>query len=523
MTKKSGKIKSNVLPIAFMIISVIAAILFRATRSNWVFINITVGIEAFTVILISLMALCAVLFGILSALKIYKPELCEKKAYKILLISGGILSSLLGIFAIAYSAGFAFGENSEVFLLNLKKALSEGSLLLAVPFFAIFFPVLGCKTKKAVLAVALAAVALTGINTFSPLTPYKITSTPMVIDNGDAYSVVFSTNDEGSAWVEYTFEGKAYKIFDQTGGRISSEKKIHSITVPHEHLRNNTYTVGSTRIIEDFSYGSRSGKTVVSDEFTLTYNDTENQTWLVISDWHTMLDKAYSAIDALESDYDAVILLGDASPGVDFEEQVITNTVQFGGEVSKGTKPVLYVRGNHETRGSYADDLPDALGLEQFYYTADMGPYSFVVLDSGEDKDDSHPEYGGLTDYNTYRANMIEWLKGVEVSNDKVIALSHSWKLSDVEKELSLSGWTELKRLGTELLLSGHNHQCRFVGENESEKEYTELNPDLIAYIDGGKVGDGYVASLLNLDGESFKIRAVSNTGEEIVNEKFEW
>jgi hypothetical protein len=268
-----------------------------------------------------------------------------------------------------------------------------------------------------VLVVAITATALFGINSFSPLSTYKITSTPMVIDNGTDYSVVFSTNDKGTAWVEYTYNGKDFKVFDQTGGRISSERRIHSISIPYEHLRNNIYKVGSTRIIEDFSYGSRTGKTVCSDEFILTYNDKDNQTWLVISDWHTMLDKANAAIENLESEYDAVILLGDSTPGVDFEEQVITNTVQFGGKVSGGTKPVLYVRGNHETRGSYADDLPVALGLEQFYYTADIGPYSFVVLDSGEDKDDSHPEYGGMTDYNTYRSDMIEWLKNVNTEN----------------------------------------------------------------------------------------------------------
>ena len=528
MSKKSNFLKSPVLPIIFLVVSVISAILFRAARSNWVFINLTLGIEAFTVILLSLMVLTAVLFTVLSALRIYEDKksddaFYQKKTYNVLLLAGIVLSVIFGVFAIIYSSGLAFGENSEVFTLNLKKSLSEGAFLIIVPFFAIFYPALGCKVKKAVLALAIIVTALLGINSFSPLSPYKITSTPMIIDNGSGYSVVFSTNDAGSAWIEYTFEGKDFKVFDQTGGRISSERRIHNISVPYEHLRNNTYKVGSTRIIEDFSYGSRTGKTVFSDEFTLTFNDKENQTWLVISDWHTMLNKAYSAIDNLKSEYDAVILLGDSTPGVDFEEQVITNTVQFGGEVSGGTRPILYVRGNHETRGSYADELPAALGLEQFYYTADIGPYSFVVLDSGEDKDDSHPEYGGLTDYNTYRADMIEWLKGTEVKNDKVIALSHSWRISDVEKELSVNGWSELTRLNTRLLLSGHEHKCRFIGENEDEKEYIEANPKITAYIDGGKVGDGYIASLLTLDGDGFEIRAVDNKGDEVIKEKFIW
>lgn len=185
---------------------------------------------------------------------------------------------------------------------------------------------------------------------------------------------------------------------------------------------------------------------------------------------------------------------------------------------------MLYVRGNHETRGAYAKDLPVALGIEQFYYTADIGPYSFVVLDSGEDKADSHIEYGGMNDYNTYRSDMIEWLKGVEVKNKKVIALSHSWKLSDIEPELSAEGWSELDRLDTRLLLSGHEHKCRFIGENEGyEKEVKEKYPDIIAYIDGGKKKDDYIASLLTLNEKGFEIKAADNLGNEILNESFSW
>ena len=129
-----------------------------------------------------------------------------------------------------------------------------------------------------------------------------------------------------------------------------------------------------------------------------------------------MLKTAYAAIEYV-GDYDAVILMGDATPGVDYEEEVVKNIVEFAGKLSEGSMPVLYTRGNHETRGEYANKLADALGLDKFYYTADMGNYSFIVLDSGEDKDDSHAEYGGMTDYNTYRADMIEWLKGVNVNN----------------------------------------------------------------------------------------------------------
>ncbi len=524
MAKKEKIFNSKLIPSVLLVLTVIGAVLFRASRSNWVFIGTTVSFNALPVTLLALMAVCAALLGIHLRLKLANNNLCQKKAYKTVFAIIYAVSCLLIIFAVIYAIGLAVSESGEVFLLNLQKTLTEGTLLLLVPFFVLFYPLLPVKTKKVIAALSIVAVLLSGFNEFYPLSSYKITSTPMVIDNGEGYSIVFSTNDYGTAWAEYTYDGKDYKIYDNTGGRLNSDKKIHSISVPYEHLRNNTYKVGSTRVVEEFSYGSRRGKTVTSLEYDFKYNNGDDQKWLVVSDWHTHVNMAIQSINNTASDYDGVILLGDATPGVDFEQQVITNIVNFGGQISGGTRPVLYVRGNHETRGSYAKDLPVALGIEQLFYTADIGPYSFVVLDSGEDKDDSHIEYGGMTDYNTYRADMIEWLRSVEVKNDKVIALSHSWEISSVEEELSYAGWAELDRLGTRLLLSGHEHECRFLGENEGkEKDIKEKYPDIIGYIDGGKVGNSYVASMLTLNKNGFEIYAIDNNGEVFADEKFEW
>lgn len=49
-------------------------------------------------------------------------------------------------------------------------------------------------------------------------------------------------------------------------------------------------------------------------------------------------------------------------------------------------------------------DLPDYISLPQdnFYYTFRAGPIFAVVLDSAEDKPDSHEEYAGLADFEKY-------------------------------------------------------------------------------------------------------------------------
>ena len=530
MKKKSRLSQSIATPFVFTALSLIATIFFRCFDLWWVFIEQTVGIKHFCEGLLTFAALNTVIMGTLSYIRIHAVKkgdtpIYQGKAYKIILVLCSIVSFALFAFVVGYSVSLFLDENSGVIRLKLAENISKALPLVIGISLALYYPAVCSKAKKVIGAIVVIGCALWAINSFYPLDDYKITSDPVVIDTSEEYSVVFSTSDYGTGYVEYTYEGENYKVYDHTAGRLNSDCKIHNIQVPYEHLRNNSYTVGSTRVIDDFSYGSRLGKNVVSQEYTLTYNDSDDQSYLVISDWHTYLDKAYTAIDYL-GDYDSVILLGDSAPGVDYEDDVIKNTVQFAGVVSGGSKPVIYVRGNHETRGSYANDLPRVLGLDELYYITEVGPYSFIVLDSGEDKEDSHPEYGGLTDYGSYRADMIEWLKTAETENEKVIALSHAWQISQVEEEFSLTGWNEIDRIGARLILSGHTHQCRFLNADAEGKEGEILSahPDIIGYMDGGKNGDEvYIASMLTLSEDGFEIKAVNNLGEEIQSESFQW
>lgn len=516
------KLQSTTAHFIFTAMGVLSCILFKSFSIWWVFTNNTMGFSHFAEMLLIFMVLNSVFMGVLSYLRLYKP--CSKKAFNVLYGISAFVSVVLFGVSVGTVVTLFFQEDSGTIRNALAENLSKAMPVIAVIFLSVFYPWVHTKAKKVIAVFLLVCSALWVVNDFAPLTPYKIASDPMVIDTGKEYSVVFSTSHYGTGYIEYTYEGKDYKVTDNTTGRLDCDSLIHSVQVPYEHLKNNTYKVGSTRVIEEFGYGSRLGAEVVSEEYTFTCNESDDQTYLVISDWHTLLDKAYSAIDYI-GDYDAVILLGDSVPNVDYEKEVAKNIAEFGGKVSGGTKPVIYVRGNHETRGDYANDLPTALGLDVLYYTTDIGPYSFIVLDSGEDKEDSHSEYGGLTDYGSYRAEMIEWLKTAETTNDKVIALSHAWEISQVEEELSLAGWNEIDRMGARLMISGHTHSCEILTPERSEKANTifTAHPDIVGFIDGGKVGESYIASKLTLSADGFTVESVNNHGEEILKESYTW
>ena len=315
-----------------------------------------------------------------------------------------------------------------------------------------------------------------------PPVHYEFLAAPMVIDDGEGYSVVFATSAPGTGYIEYTYEGEEYRVYDASAGKIRGDSSIHHIRVPYEHLNDNDYRVGSMRVFEVYGYGGRNGRTITSATYTFTPVSGEEQDYLCISDWHIRTDRAHDAVKHA-GDYDAVLYLGDAAASLEFEEEAAEYIVKFGGELSGGEKPVVYLRGNHETRGAYASSLTGALGMEKLYYEVKMGGYRFIVLDSGEDKNDDHPEYGSLADYEAYREEMADWLDTLEPDGSKTIVLCHSPSVALVEggyvergeDELRDRIFAKLSELGASVLISGHLHECYFNPNDGSGEMMGEL------------------------------------------------
>ena len=514
--------KIPVIMSAFLFLSVLAASVFRADRMVWVFFDPNLKYIGGAMGLFLIFCFNIALLSCLIAIRIYKAALCERKIYKIAKVFSIILSAVLILLA-AGIVIFGGRETNSVMLLYLKNDLPIIAAFVMIIILLIYFPALYGKGQKAVAVLVSVITALGFLGVIFPPVSFKITSEPAVFDTGSDYSVVFSTSAIGTGYIEYKYEGKDYKVYSEIDGRIIGDRLIHSVNIPYDHLKNNSYTVGSTKVTEEFSYGSRTGKTVTAGPFDFKVNESEKQSYLLVSDWHTYLNQAYDAVSHLD-DYDAVLLLGDPSPGMDYEEQAVTYIVEFAGRLTKGEKPVVYVRGNHETRGKFASYLPGYLGYDKLYYGADFGQYSFVVLDSGEDKPDDHIEYGGLDDYYNNRLRMVDWFETYEPDNDKVIVLSHACQVSEPEEDLSVRAWDRMKEIGARAVLSGHTHECRFIdGRDDEEKELLAKYPGIVTYIDGGHSGKTYIASRLVLSGKGFKIEAVDNNGKQIVSENFEW
>ena len=264
MKEKKCFLKSPVTAIILLLANAVGAVLFFAARSNWVFLDITFGVESFTFGVLYAMVINAVILAVFAALGVYGcNKIYDKKWFRVLVCISEVFASLFFIIGVVFLFIMMGTESAVTYFIALKKSLPDAALFIFVPLLAVFFPKFCCRTKIAVSVIALVLVAVIGIAQFIPVTPYKITCAPTVIDTGSGYSIVFSTSDCGTGYVEYTYKGTDYKVYDEDGGRLNSHSRIHSVSVPYEHLENNEYKVGSVRVFEQYSYGSHTGTEAV--------------------------------------------------------------------------------------------------------------------------------------------------------------------------------------------------------------------------------------------------------------------
>lgn len=502
---------SDVSVAVFTALGALGVLAFYSVRYGFVFVDNAL-FKNFALALFLLAVFGEVCLFTVLALRVHHCSVLPPWLSCIMVLLGEIMAVVSVIYAFVSLLVDHFMSLSSAWAL-CRQALPVWGGIVAVTFFVFVFPAISSgSAKKAIAAVAAAALLFAGYAFVFPVTPYRFTSDPVVFDSGDTYSVVFSTNVCGTGYLEYTYAGDTLRLYDETAGR-KNNSRIHTVRVPKAQLSGSTYRVGSTRVIDELTYGGRTGKTIESDPFLFSDTFGENIDVLTVSDWHTENEKAAAASKMLGG-YQAVILLGDCSPGLMSEDDVVRYILQFASDLSGGTMPVIYVRGNHETRGPYAAGLLGDLGMDSFYYTTALGSYDLIVLDSCEDKADSDPEYGGMDDYETYRRNMVAWLQTLQPTGHRTVALCHAPEIA-MEEDLSAAALAKLDELGVSLLAGGHEH----VLEYRTDGAFPVL-------VDGGQDANGkgtFVASMLHFSPDGIGIASADESGSVLLEAAAAW
>ena len=187
-----------------------------------------------------------------------------------------------------------------------------------------------------------------------------------------------------------------------------------------------------------------------------------------------------------------VVFNGDMSSSVENEEQLFTDYIDASVALFASGTPILFNRGNHETRGVWSDRLIDYFPTRsgEFYGIYRYGDVCLLVLDCGEDKPDSDIEYYGLADYDAYRAEECAWLKKAVQSEEFLsasarIVLLHvppttgTWHGNVHLNELFMP---VLNEAGIDLMLCGHEHRYSFHPAGERGAQFPIVINDNKSY-----------------------------------------
>jgi hypothetical protein len=203
-----------------------------------------------------------------------------------------------------------------------------------------------------------------------------------------------------------------------------------------------------------------------------------------------------------------------------------------GGLAIAGEWPLAYVRGNHDVRGPAARRLSEFTGTpgDRFYYAFRSGPVAALVLDTGEDKVDEHPVFGGLAAFAAMRDRQTRWLAAAVQSPELKTApfkilFCHIplWWVRESPAEgpwecaaLCREAWGPiLREAGVQLVVSGHTHEAKWLPAG-AERPIGQLvgggpKPAAATLIEGEATAERCLLVMRNLTGgvlERVELRA---------------
>jgi acid phosphatase type 7 len=365
--------------------------------------------------------------------------------------------------------------------------------------------------------------------------PPRIIAGPYLQSPGeDSMTVMWMTDTNSTAWVEYGAKGPLdHKAVATHDGLIDANTRLHKVTLsglaPGTQYQ---YRVGSTEIVKFGPYSVTFGSNVTSAPATFKTLDrqADKVSVVVMNDLHQNA-QTMRALWAMAKDkpVDLVFFNGDSMDYLESEEQVVKNLLQPITDLFATTTPLVYVRGNHETRGRFARFLHNYIETPngKYYYSFDAGPVHFVVLDTGEDKEDSHPAYSGLNDFAGYRDEEKQWLtqevrsKAFRKARFRVVFM-HMPPFSAREGRERSGGTADcfkkfaplLNHVKVDLLVTAHTHRYAYLEPKPAEHDYPMVNG-------GGPSKDS--ATLIRLDADKERLHLTMTRGDGEVLQQHEY
>ncbi len=314
--------------------------------------------------------------------------------------------------------------------------------------------------------------------------------TPAVFAVGNTYQIMIPVKKETLMHVKIG----EHEFYDHVNGTLRSNTDIHRITVPQKLLdEKKEYTV-CYRVVKKrkpYFTNTEDLKEAVFSFYPVTNSDTKA---FLIADTHNKATPAVTAAKCFEEKYGEIdfLILARDIPSDSGKTENFDTIYEIAEQLTGGSKPIVYAKGNHDLRGICAEKAeeyaPQLNGKS--YFTFKIGNIWGISLDCGEDKDDSHEEYGYTVCCRQFRNEETEFIKDtIKNANNEYLSESVRHKIVvchnpfyenyappfNIEKEI-YGEWCALlkKDIKPHIMLCGHLHEIMV---KEAEKEQNGLTP----------------------------------------------
>ena len=311
---------------------------------------------------------------------------------------------------------------------------------------------------------------------------------PCVFVIGDEYEILTVAKKNGIFSV--CVDGQVY--YEDNSGALSSQKNFAKIRVPQKALDNaKKYEVFYRETLNRKAYYSELGAPETQAFCFKPLIKTQDIKIYHIADVHYRFEIAKKTAEFFGDDTDLFVVNGDIGE-VETEENYL-EVCKFVGDIAKGEIPVVFVRGNHDTRGKLAEKFTDYFPAngKKTYFEFTVGALHGLALDCGEDKWDNHKEYGameyygakapevygGVNIFERYRKGETAFLQGVQAKDGLTFAVSHICPAQTAQthdspfaiEQDTYEIWNkELARIGVKFMLTGHMHKAYILQRNDS-------------------------------------------------------
>ena len=269
-------------------------------------------------------------------------------------------------------------------------------------------------------------------------------------------------------------------------GLIDANETFHRIEID-ELLpgREYEYVLIAKHIVQFEPYKIVWGDTVRSAafHFTTPKADSDAVRFTVLNDLHKnvgLIRQLFTMVEARPELPEFVMLNGDILSHINDESDILSIFDLPGSYASE--HPTVWVRGNHECRGQFARYMNRYLARpdERYYYTMRRGPVQMLVLDCGEDKEDSHWAYSGLNNFDAFRKEEERWFRSVLESDAwknapwRVLVVHIPLEKGTINTSVTPDSyryrWAELmEQAGLDLEIAAHYHRVAFTDRSEKQ------------------------------------------------------